>query len=144
MEVNIGQKVWEIEINNPVQERTYRRKGIKINELEIIGISQFKICLNDDWFTTLDKEKDGVRKDRSLYRYLNDVTVSIRTNNHILDDGVFAKYYSTKKPSKTILNKMAAEISNEIKNKYGFLLNGASDEIWSIVRNFDLTQLKQP
>jgi len=136
--MRVNQKIWHIEINNAVCERSYRPNGVRIKELKIIGISEYKICINTDWFTTMDVVKEGQRKDRSYKSYLDDVSTSIRTADSILDEGVFLSLYSTKKPNKKMLQKMVASAANEINKKYGFLLRGVKNELYDLVDDYKI------
>lgn len=138
MKVEIDQTVWYIKIDNAVKENSYTKNGIKIEELKIIGISKYYICLNNDYFTTIDLEREGVKKERSYRRYLGDVSVSIRTGDSILGDGVFISLYSTKKPTKRMLKKMIGAAANKIQSKYGFLSGGAQDLLHTMVDNYKL------
>ena len=140
MKLELKQKVWKIEINKPSEHSEYksrvREEGVKIDVFEIIGISDFKICINNDWFTTLDKEIEGRRKDRKYNTYLEDIKTNIRTDNSILGDGVFVTLYSTKKPTKRTLRKMVASASIEIDKRYGFLFAGAKKELYNMADNY--------
>lgn len=139
MKYSVKQKVWEIKINKFSKPRsTYstRQDGITINELEILGVSKYKVVLNNDWFTTVTNDSaEGYKKDRSYSTYLNDVSVNIRTNNHILDDGIFISLYSTVKPTDKLLNKMVAKASLEINKQYGFLFGGVVDELYDMINS---------
>lgn len=137
-EYKVGQTVWKIRIDKYKEERgkySVRQNGIHIEETKILGISKFKIVLDDDFFTTLDKAEQ--RKDRSMYYYLDDISVTIRTNNHILDDGVFISLYSTTPPNKKLLNKMVKVAEKEIDKKYGFLFGGAIEDIKNYVEQYE-------
>ena len=139
MEYKLNQKIWHIEINNAVkEERDWRPNGVNVKELKIIGISPYKVCLNNDWFTSLDYEKDGEKKDKSYKTYLDDVSVSIRTRDNVLGDGVFVSMYSTKEPSQKILDRMVAKASNKIDKEYGFLFDGVKSKLWDMVQNYKL------
>lgn len=135
-EFKIGQKVWYIRIDKANVEKTYRPNGVKIEELKIIGASQYKYCLNNDFFTTIKNTKKGSRRDLKFDTHFDNIDVSIRTGNHILDDGVFISYYSTKKPTKRTLNKMAASAAVKIEREYGFLFSGVKESIYELVNNF--------
>lgn len=137
MEYKINQKIWEIEIRNPVTESCTRKNGIAINECKIIGISVYKICINTDWFHTFYILNKGERRD-SYKNYIDDISVSIRTDDHLLGNGVFITLYSSKKPTKRTLNKMVAKAAVEIDNKYGFLYSGAKDELYNFVSNYKI------
>jgi len=119
----------------PEQDReySYRKKGIKVEELKVLGVSPYKAVLNNDFFTTVDMPREGQRKDRSLYTYFDDVRVSIVTEDRWSDKGVFLSIYSTKPPSNKILKKMYAEMSLEIDKKYAFLFGGIKDKIWDLI-----------
>ena len=139
MEYTVGQKVWKIEINNPApaNHSTIRKKGIKIVNFLILGISRYKIVINDDWFSTFYTKEKGERKE-SYKNYLDDISVKTRIGDCLLGDGVFISLYGTKKPTKAILNKMASKASVEIDSKFGFLFSGAKDAIYDLVDNYKL------
>jgi hypothetical protein len=133
----VGQKVWKISIANVRDITSYRKSGVKIEEFEILGISIYRLCLNDPWFTTLNPTPEkGARKDRSIYTYLDDVHTSIRANNSILGDGVFISLYSTKKPTKRTLQKMVANAAVKLDKEYGFLFGGAKDALYDLADNY--------
>jgi len=138
MSYKVNQKIYYIQINNAAKERSYRPNGVVIEELKIIGVSRVKICLNNEWFTTLDVVQEGRRKDRTIYSYTDDVKTSVRTRNDILDDGVFISLYSTKKPTKKTLEKMVASASNTIDKDFGFLFKGAKDELYNLIDEFKI------
>ncbi len=131
----IKQKVWAVSIRKAVKEKFYQPNGVEVCEHEIIGISKHKICIDTDWFTTFSLVKDGCRKDR-YNSYLDSISVSIRTDNNILGDGVFIELFSTKKPTKATLRKMVATASVEIDKKYGFLFNGVKNELYEMIENY--------
>lgn len=139
MKYTVDQKIWQIKINKhstSPSQYSVRQDGIKTEELKILGISPYKIVLNNDWFTTLENDdRDGYRRDLKYYTYLDEVSVNIRTNDSILGDGVFITLYSTKEPNNKILKKMVAKASTEINKKYGFLFGGIVDELYSMVEN---------
>lgn len=141
MKYTINQPIWHIEIKkykDIPSYYSYKKDGIEIENLEILGVSKYKVVLNDDWFTTVDNDdKEKYRKDRSIYRYIDDINVRISTNNSILGDGVFISLYSTKEPTKKLLNKMVAQASIEIDKNYGFLYRGAVNEIQNIVDSYE-------
>ena len=127
----VGQKVWQIEINKAVNEKSYRPNGVVIKESKIIGISAYQICVQSDWFDKFYIKEEGVRRS-SHENYLNDISVSIRTNNNLLGDGVFISLSSTKKPTKRLLNKMVAKASIEIDKRYGFLMGTIKEDLYDI------------
>lgn len=130
----VGQKIWHIEIRKLTIEKSYSPNGIHISEHKIIGISKFKICIDTDWFCTFYHKKPGRRPD---YEHnLDDIEVSIRVNDDIFGQGIIITLYSSKNPTKKMLEKMASKCAVEIDRKYGFLFNGAKDEIYELVDNF--------
>lgn len=139
MKYKLDQKIWKIEINkhskSPSKYST-RQDGISIEEYKILGISTYKIVLNDDWFTVLENDdRECYRRELKHYTYLDEASVNIRTNDNLLGDGIFITLYSTKKPSVNILNKMVSNASIEIDKRYGFLFNGVVEELYSMVKN---------
>lgn len=136
----IGQKIWHVEIKkykNEPSKYSVNQNGIFIEEMSILGVSKYKICLNNSWFTTLDNEdREGYRKDRKYNKYIDDISVNVRTRDSILGGGVFADVYSTKKPTKNLSEKMYGAISAEIKKEFGFLANG--DDIWKMIKNYEI------
>ncbi len=140
MKYSVNQPIWHVEIKKyrELPKYSYQKDGIKIEDLEILGISKYKVVLNDDWFTTVDNDdRENYRKDRSCYRYIDDINVRINTNNSLMGDGIFISLYSSKKPNKKLLNKMVAQASVEIDKNYGFLYKGAVSEIQNIVDNYE-------
>lgn len=133
MEYKINQPVWAIEINKANEAKSYRPNGIVVEKHKIIGISKYKICIDNDWFTTFSFAEEGERKNRSIYSYLDDVSVRIRTKNNILGDGIFISLYSTKKPTKRTFKKMIAAACVKIDEDYGFLFESAKDELWDML-----------
>lgn len=140
MKYTVNQPIWNIEINKYREvpdQYSYRKDGITIENLKILGISKYKVVLNNDWFTTVDNDdREKYRKDKSIYRYLDEISVRINTNNSILGDGIFISLYSTKEPTKKLLNKMVAQASLEIDKRYSFLYKGVVNEIQDIVDNY--------
>jgi hypothetical protein len=136
----VGQKIWTIEINKfqiEPSEWSNRQNGVSVENLEILGVSKYKIVLNDDWFTTLDNDDRENYKKEKYNSYFDDITVSIRTGGSIFGDGVFIKLYSTKEPDEKLLNKMVAKAANKIEKEYGFLFNGIINELYNIINNYD-------
>jgi hypothetical protein len=136
----VKQKIWKITISkykNEHSKYSLHQDGIKVEELKILGISPFKIVLDDNWFTTLDNDdREGYRKDRSLYTYIDDISVSIRTSG-FLEPGVVTRLYSTKLPDKKLLSKMVRETEKEINKEYGFLFGGVIREFNKFVEDYE-------
>ena len=134
-EYKVNQKVWAIKINKykePQRKYSSDISGVSIKEHRILGISKYKICLDNEWFTTLGNDTD---KREKYYTYLDDVNVSIRTNNNILGNGVFATMYSTTEPTEKLLKKICGKISNKIDKDYGFLFSGVKEEVWDLIKD---------
>lgn len=137
--MEIGQKIWKIDINKPVSGTIYssQEEGVFIKELEILGINSCNLVLNDEWFTTFPLKNES-RK--SWETYLDGISVRIYTNESFVANGVFITLHSTKKPSKKLLDKMVATACTEIDKKYGFLFGGVKSDIHSIVDNFNFAR----
>ena len=133
------QKVWKVIIakyKNEQSKYSVHKDGINIEEQQILGISPYKIVLSNDWFTTLDNDdREGYRKDKKYYTYLDEISVSIRTSG-FLEPGVVATLYSTKSPDKKLLNKMVRETEKEINKEYGFLFGGVIREFNKFVEDY--------
>ena len=139
MEYSVGQKVWEIKINksrNTPSTWSARQDGVYIKEMSILGISPYKIVLDNDYFTTLEVDREGRKRDLKYYTYLNQETISIITNNTMFDEGIFCTMYSTKKPDKKLLNKLVNNIGKKVYKDYGFLFGGAIEEIKTLIKNY--------
>lgn len=136
MAIKKNQKIWRVDINNPKNPKRYPEKGIEIKEHKVIGISRYKICLDDDWFTTLAHTIEGKKKE-SYNLYLDHTVVTVRVNNHILGDGVFINLFSTTKPTRKTIQSMVAKANAKIDKEYGFLFSGAKEELWSMVENYN-------
>lgn len=139
METNykIKQKVWDIKISkhkNPQPYYSVRKDGVEIKETEILGISEYKIVLNDVYFTTVDIDNKD-RKNRKYYRYLDDISVDVRVSG-ILEPGVFISLYSTKQPDKKLLQKMVKEAKKVINREYGFLFGNVIGELNQFVEEW--------
>jgi hypothetical protein len=135
----VGQKIWYIEINKfqiEPSQWSSKQNGVSVENLEILGVSKYKIVLNDDWFTTLDNDDRENYKKEKHYSYLDDTIVSVRTGGSLMGDGVFIRLYSTKEPDEKLLNKMVAKAANKIEKEYGFLFNGIIDELYNTVNNY--------
>lgn len=131
-----GDKVWEISINKVVGAKSdLYKNGINIEEFEIIGVSNTRICINSDYFTTFYIKEKNERKS-SWKNFLNEVSVKVETEEDYFGKGVFIKMYSTKKPTKSILNKMLKNAYSVIDSKYGFLFTGYKTELNNAVNSF--------
>jgi len=139
MKESVNQKVWEITVNKVINAKSdLYKNGVTINEYKIIGISKYKVCINSDWFRTFDYKREKKQRRDSHETYLNDISVRIKTKEDYFGNGVFITMYSTKKPTKVILNKMVSIAAIKIDEEYGFLFNGAKDELYDIVSNYEL------
>lgn len=135
----VKQKVWKITISKYKEDHSKYsvfQDGIQVQELQIVGISPYKIVLNNDFFTVLDNDdREGYRKDKKHYIYLDEVSVSIRTSG-FLEPCVVTTLYSTKSPDKKLLNKMVRETEKEISKEYGFLFGGVVKEFNKYVEDY--------
>lgn len=134
-ELKVGQPVWCIEINYPMKEDSFKRKEIIVKEYSVLGISEYNICLNNDWFDRFDRVRQGGRKE-SYCNYLDDVNVSIRTGDHILKDGVFVSLSTTSKPTKRTFNKMMRKYREKVLKEYSFLFDGLDVKIEGMIDSF--------
>ena len=134
-----GDTIWIVKINKPSPTNTscINTEGIEIRETKILGLSDYKVCLDTDWFQTLDRVREGRRKDLKYNSYLDTTSVSIRVNESILGDGVYALLYSTKKPTKRTLNSMYGKISNEIDKRFGWMMSDVKDSIYVMIDSYN-------
>lgn len=135
----VKQKVWKVTIakyRNEQSKYSIYKDGINIEEQQILGISPYKIVLSNDFFTVLENDnREGYRKDKKYYTYLDEVSVSIRTLG-FLEPGVVTTLYSTKSPDKKLLSKMVRETEKEINKEYGFLFGGVIREFNKFVEDY--------
>jgi hypothetical protein len=116
-----NQVVYYVELNviDGVSRTNLYKDGLTVKELKIVHQTPFKIVLSDDFVTILDRQKKGERKE-SYKRFLDDVTVNIKTHETYFPNGVFSRCYTTQEPKKMI-REMKHKIINEINKNYGFL-----------------------
>lgn len=103
--------------------KIYRTPGIYewnsdkfINEqVDVLAQNETYILINDWYFTKIRKKKCDYDS------YLNKPSIRIRTNDNIMDNGIFYDLYSEKpvKPS-----KIKSEIQAKISKDYSWLLGG--------------------
>lgn len=139
---SVDQPVWKIEIkkySGTSKYSTLDKSGVFIEDLKIIGMSRYKIVVNNDWFSTFDLPGD---RKSSFDNYLDKTRVSVRTGAHILGDGVFIELCSSNKPTKAILKRMVAMAAIKIDKEFGFLFGGVKDELYSMVDLADIKNLK--
>lgn len=136
----VKQKVWKVIIakyKNEQSKYSVHKDGINIEEQQILGISPYKIVLSNNFFTILENDdREGYRKDKKYYTYLDEVSVSIRTSG-FLEPGVVTTLYSTKSPDKKLLSKMVRETEKEINKEYGFLFGGVIREFNKYVEDYE-------
>lgn len=123
-ETKINQTVYHIELNIRDDNSLYNQTslnphGLFVSKLKIVYQSKFKIALNNEWITCLDRERINVRKD-DYHHYLEDISVRIISNERYFANGIFASMYTLNDPSKQI-NKIKKSIQNKINKDYGFL-----------------------
>jgi len=139
MNEQVNQKVWKITINKVVNAKSdLYKSGVDIKEHKIIGISDYKICIDNPFFSTFHYIKEKGQRKSSIGNYLNEVSVSIKTREDYFGNGVFIDLYSTKKPTKSILDKMVVAASVKIDKEYGFLFNGVKKDLHDMVDDYKL------
>lgn len=139
MNEKVGQKVWKIQINKVINAKSdLYKNGITIENYEIIGISKHKICINTNYFDTFYYLSEKGEKKCTYGRYLNEIEITIKTKEDYFGNGIFSNLYSTKKPSKAILNKIVREISLKIDKEYGFLFGEIKNELNGFVNNYNI------
>ena len=139
MKNKVSQKVWKIQINKVINAKSdLYKNGVTIEEYEIIGVSEYKICINSPHFQTFSYLKSSGQRKDIWGDYLNEVNVSVKTKEDYFGNGIFSTMYSSKKPSKAVLNKIVKEINKKIDKEYGFLFNGFKDELQSFVNNYSI------
>jgi hypothetical protein len=136
--MEIGDKIWKIEINKPQERKgSIRKEGIHIKEHKVIGVNDIQACIDDLHFSKLRKREKGERRE-SYHTYSNDIYVNIRTNDSLLGNGIYIYVYSSKKPTKNLLKKMVSKASVEINTKYEFLMNSVGSDLMDMVGNYEL------
>jgi len=122
-ETKIGQSVWLVRINihsssgQSISE--WRKEGIIIKQLNIVHQTDYKIALNDEFITLLDRLEDGKRKS-SYQTVFEDVAISFVSKETYFPNGIFAHAYTLEKPEK-FLPKMKKQMLSHIEKEYGFL-----------------------
>ena len=67
MKTKVGQKVWKITINKIVNAKSdLYKSGVTIEDSNILGISDYKICLDNRYFTTFSHLPEKGTKKRIL------------------------------------------------------------------------------
>ena len=137
-----GQIVYKIEVNMRTEETmtnrsSMNRHGIFIEELKIIHQTEHKIALSDKWITLFDRQKEDQKKE-SYYRFIEDVSISIKTKEVYWPNGIFATMYSLEDPQKCI-TKMKRKIINQINKDYGFL---RFVDVESVIESMQISTIK--
>ena len=136
MNCKINDTIYRINLNKAQPSKySLRETGLFIEKFKILGISETKICLNDENFTTFKILETGKKRD-SWYSYLDNISVNIKTNETLFENGVFITLYSTKKPTKKTFQKMAATAAIEAKEKFGFLFGNVGDQLNEIINDY--------
>jgi hypothetical protein len=136
VKTRVGQEVTKIEINIRSNTDKYNstslyKEGVHINTLKIVYQTDRKIALNDNWITTLDRQKVGERKSEH-WHYLEDIHVTIKTRETYFPNGIFGTIYTLEKQS-TAINKLVKEMQLKVDKEYGFL---SRINIESVVNDF--------
>jgi len=126
LETKKGQTVYYVELNIHSGEATrfntgLYSEGLFVKEKKIAFQSKYKIALNDDFITILDRQFDD-RKKESYQTYLEDINVCIKTKETYWPNGIFAHCYTIENPEKCIKN-IKHRIISKIEKEYGFLYN---------------------
>lgn len=139
MKESVGQKIYEVKINKIINAKSdLYKNGVSISEYKIIGISKYKICINNDHFSTFNYTSEkGERKDK-WGDYLDTANINIKTKEDYFGSGIFSTMYCSKKPTKATLNKIVKEISVKIDKEYGFLFSNFKMELSSFVDNYKI------
>ena len=118
-----NQTVYFIELNivNGENMSNLNKEGLFVKEYKIVHQSKHRIALSDDWITVLDRQKLGQKKE-SYNNFLNDINVTIKTNETYFPNGVFCRCYTIDNPEK-VIKKLKQQMIIEIEKKYGFLRN---------------------
>lgn len=136
-----GQQIFKVELNifaPSTETRSWSsyKEGISVETLKIVYQTPRKIAMSDDWITTLERLKQGDKKE-SYGTYINEIVVRIKTKEDYFPNGVFCVVYSTEY-SKKVIEKMESEIKKAINKEYGFLMGSDFDsKLKSVVNNFN-------
>ena len=137
LKTKIGQKITLIEINirsenSKNNTSSFNKDGIFVKKYKIVYQNRYKIAINDDWITTLNREKIGDKKDG--YNYLNECHVKIKTQQTYWPNGIFGEVYTLGEIDEAI-QKLTQAMQDKIDEQYGFLQN---INIESIVNSYKL------
>ncbi len=121
-----GQIVYFIELNIHSGENRHDsgflyKEGLFVTEKKISLQTKYKIALNDEWITLLDRLKETDKKE-SYKHCLEDINIVIKTKETYWPNGIFASCYTLENPEKCI-KTIKHKIINKIEKEYGFLYN---------------------
>lgn len=123
--------VYYIEINIRSKGTTYtgsyHKEGIHINEYKIVYQTDYKIALNNDWITVLDRAESGERKS-SYKHFLEDLDVSIITKEDYFPNGIFASTFTIGDVNSAI-KRLTKAMKAKVNSEYGFMFNLDIDRI---------------
>lgn len=127
LETKKGQKVYRINLNilNGTSTCSLHKEGLFVEELKIVHQTEYKIALNDKWISLLDRCRLDERK-ASYKRYLDEITVSIKTTETYFPNGIFCECYTIGN-TENMIKRMKHEIINKIKKEYGFLSDSSTE-----------------
>ena len=87
-----------------------------VTKEQVLAENEIYIVLNDSHFTKLKKTGYGV-----YFNKMEKETISVRTNDNLLGNGVFYTFYSTTKRRPSTIKK---HIEAYVKEKFGWLSEG--------------------
>ena len=122
----IGSEVNHIEINihapGEISRMTaYRVNGVIIKKRKIVYQTNYKIALNDQHITKLDRQL--IKEKKETYKsYLNECSVSVVTKETYFPNGIFGTIYTTLNIDVAI-KKLSQSMQKTIDKEYGWLSN---------------------
>ena len=111
--------------------------GITVTPLKIVYQTNQKIALSDEWITILDRRKLGERKE-SYRRFLNDISISVKTTETYFPNGIFANCITNNNPS-SVIKEMKKSILNYVHSKYSWML---TDEFQDKINSLHINNLR--
>lgn len=105
--------LYEVKIYfNPRYSFEKEEEKFKVSEVKVLAENEKFLCLEDDYFTKITKNKNWDK----IYDTLNKPSISIRTKDSILGEGIFYTLYTTKKKRISTIRK---EIEKKIEDDLG-------------------------
>lgn len=133
----VGQKIWKIQISKYRNNLSNTKEDfVKVEEMNILGISKYKVVFDNDLFTSLDNDRTEGYKKYKNNSYINDISVNIRVNEYPFDDGIFISSYSTIPPNEEVLKCMVRFAEKEINETSGCLLGEMIEGLNKLVEDY--------